>query len=197
MQGRDKWPRTRHYKHRAGQRATAPGLADHGRPPPGVWYCAPLFRGPPPRQGRIKGRNGPSCPGAGLMHFWCSLYQPTRKSTGVNRARSGWRGPGSRTGDPWCPGYRTGRPEKAGEGTRARTGRTKSPGITLARQSKSWGNTLLIVMVSGVFVCPLTPKYHGHKGYFFPLSNYSFEGSFRVVLRKSYVVLRPKLTPKT
>lgn len=51
-------------------------------------------------------------------------------------------------------------------------------------------------MVSGVFLCPLTTKYHSPKGHFFPLSNYSFEGSFRVVSRKSYVVFRPKLTPK-
>ena len=106
--------------------------------------------------GRTRVRAAPRRSGALLM-----------QSTVVNRARSEWRGPGSRTGDPWCPGYRTGRPEKAGEGPGRRTGRTKSPGITLARKPKSWGNTLLIVMVSGVFLCPLTPKYHILKRYFF------------------------------
>ena len=49
------------------------------------------------------------------------------KSTGVNCARSGWRGSESRTGDPGCPGYRTGRPEKAGEGARAQNRANEKP----------------------------------------------------------------------
>lgn len=133
-------------------------------------------------------RNSPiSC------HFWAV----SPKSTGVNRTRSGWRGPGSRTGDPGCPGYRTGRPEKAGGGTRAQNRANKNTWNLTSATTEKLGQYAADRHGQRRFSLPLTPKYHGPKGYFFPLSNYSFEGSFRVVLRKSYVVFRPKLTPKT
>ena len=119
------------------------------------------------------------------------------QSTGVNCARSGWRGPGSRTGDPGCSGYRTGRPEKAEEGTRAQNRAGEKPRDHTSATTEKLGQYAADRHGQRRFSLPLTPKYHDPKGYFFPLSNYSFEGSFRVVSRKSYVVFRPKLTPKT
>lgn len=81
------------------------------------------------------------------------FYALLMQSTGVNRARSGRMGQGPEQATPDALGIEQAGPKKLGKGLGRRTGRTKSPGITLARQPKSWGNTLLIVMVSGVFLC--------------------------------------------
>ena len=120
------------------------------------------------RSGRTRGRVAPWRSGALLM-----------QSTGVNCARSGWRGPGSRTGDPGCPGYRTGRPEKAGEGTRAQNRANKKPWDHTSATTEKLGQYAADRHGQRRFSLPLTPKYHDPKGYFFPLSNYSFESSFR------------------
>ena len=70
----------------------------------------------------------------------------------------GGGGQGPEQATPGALGIEQAGPKKLGKGPGRRTGRTKSPGITLARQQKSWGNTPLIVMVSGVFICPPDPK---------------------------------------
>lgn len=157
--------------------APVPTPYKHGATAPGCRSCA-------------------TAPAGGLV--LCALFQCSGGPLGAGSGPDqGGGGQGPEQATPDALGIEQAGPKKLGKVPGRRTGRTKSPGITLSRQPKSCGNTLLIVMVSGVFLCPLTPKYHDPKGYFFPLSNYSFGGSFRVVSRKSYVVFHPKLTPKT
>lgn len=122
------------------------------------WYSAPFSMVPAvrwvPDHGQIRPDKGQAAPRrAGAV-----LVQSIRVDTRRSPPKCGWRGFSPEQATPGALGIEQAGPKKLGKGPGRRTGRTKSPGITLARQQKSWGNTPLIVMVGGVFLCPPDPK---------------------------------------
>ncbi len=91
----------------------------------------------------------------------------------------GGGGQGPERATPDALGIEQAGPKKLGEGAKAQNGANKKPWDRTSATTEKLGQYAADRHGQRRFSLPLTPKYHNPKGYFFPLSNYSFEGSFR------------------